>query len=107
MGGHGQPARLRLRPHEARRGSGGRPGRSRVRPKPRENGAVWTDGRPVMEDVDLRVDGNAVGGLLSELFVYEMTSARSTCANCGAVGEVGTLLVYVHAPGTVIRCPRC
>jgi ribosomal protein S27E len=60
-----------------------------------------------MKDADLRLDGNAVAGLLSELFVYEMTSARSTCANCGAVGEVGTLLVYVHAPGTVIRCPRC
>jgi hypothetical protein len=61
----------------------------------------------VTEDADLRLDGNAVAGLLSELFVCEMTSARSTCANCGAVGEVGTLLVYVHAPGTVIRCPRC
>jgi hypothetical protein len=60
-----------------------------------------------MKDVDLRVDGNAVAGLLSELFVYEMTSARSTCAACGAVGEVGALHVYVHGPGTVIRCPRC
>jgi hypothetical protein len=31
----------------------------------------------------------------------------STCAACGAVGEVGQLLAYVHGPGTVIRCPRC
>jgi uncharacterized protein DUF6510 len=60
-----------------------------------------------MDDLDLRVDGNAVAGLLSEVFVYEMTSARSTCAACGAVGEVGALHVYVQAPGTVIRCPRC
>jgi hypothetical protein len=60
-----------------------------------------------MKDADLRVDGNAVAGLLSELFLFEMTSARGTCAACGAVGEVGTLHVYVHGPGTVIRCPRC
>jgi ribosomal protein S27E len=60
-----------------------------------------------MEDADLRLDGNAVAGLLSELFVYEMTATRSTCDNCGAVGEVGALLVYVHAPGSVVRCPRC
>lgn len=60
-----------------------------------------------MEDADLRLDGNAVAGLLREVFVYEMTSAQSTCASCGAVGEVGTLLAYVHGPGTVIRCPRC
>jgi hypothetical protein len=65
------------------------------------------EGRPVMEDVDLRLDGNAVAGLLSEVFVYEMTSASSTCAACGAVGEVGQLLAYVHGPGSVIRCPRC
>jgi Family of unknown function (DUF6510) len=60
-----------------------------------------------MDDTDLRLDGNAVAGLLSELFVYEMTSAWSTCASCGAVGEVGVLHAYVHGPGTVIRCPRC
>jgi predicted RNA-binding Zn-ribbon protein involved in translation (DUF1610 family) len=51
--------------------------------------------------------GNAVAGVLGEVFAYEMTAARSTCDNCGAVGEVGTLLAYVHAPGTVVRCPRC
>ena len=60
-----------------------------------------------MEDADLRLDGNAAAGLLSEVFVFERTSARSTCASCGAVGEVGVLHAYVHAPGTVIRCPRC
>jgi uncharacterized protein DUF6510 len=60
-----------------------------------------------MDDADLRVDGNAIGGLLGELFAYEMTTARSTCAACGAVGEVGTLLAYVRGPGTVMRCPRC
>jgi hypothetical protein len=60
-----------------------------------------------MQDVDLRLDGNAVAGLLGEIFVYEMTSVRSTCDSCGAVGEVGALHAYVQAPGTVVRCPRC
>jgi hypothetical protein len=60
-----------------------------------------------MEDADLRVDGNAVAGLLSEIFVYEMTAARGTCASCGAVAPVGAVLAYVEGPGTVLRCPAC
>ena len=36
-----------------------------------------------------------------------MTVARSTCASCGAVREVGALAVYAQAPGTVVRCPGC
>ena len=54
-----------------------------------------------------RLDGNAVGGLLHEIFAMEMTSATGTCAGCGAVNEIGRLQVYVHAPGTVVRCPEC
>ncbi len=60
-----------------------------------------------METADLMLDGNAIGGLLREVFVEEMTVARSTCAGCGAVREVGALHVYVNAPGTVVRCPGC
>jgi predicted RNA-binding Zn-ribbon protein involved in translation (DUF1610 family) len=60
-----------------------------------------------MDDADLKLDGNAVGGLLREVFAWEMTTARGTCASCGAVGEVATLVVYAQAPGTVLRCPAC
>jgi hypothetical protein len=60
-----------------------------------------------MEDTDLRLDGNAVGGLLGELFGREMTLARGTCDSCGTAGAVATLVVYAHAPGTVARCPAC
>jgi ribosomal protein S27E len=60
-----------------------------------------------MDDADLRLDGNAVGGLLTEVFGREVTTARGTCASCGAVGEVATLIVYAQAPGTVLRCPAC
>src|SRR5205807_9712267 len=37
----------------------------------------------------------------------EMTTAHGTCAACGAVNEVGRVDVYIHAPGTVVRCPLC
>jgi Family of unknown function (DUF6510) len=56
---------------------------------------------------ELMLDGNAIGGLLQEVFVEEMTAARSTCAGCGAVREIGALYVYADAPGMVVRCPGC
>jgi Family of unknown function (DUF6510) len=55
----------------------------------------------------LRLDGNAAAGILSELFVPDLTAARTTCAGCGATGPVGALLVYAHGMGTVMRCPSC
>jgi hypothetical protein len=60
-----------------------------------------------MEMADLKLDGNAIGGLLGEIFVEELTVARSTCGSCGAVREVGALSVYAQAPGAVVRCPGC
>jgi hypothetical protein len=55
----------------------------------------------------LRLDGNAAGGMLSEIFVPELTSARATCNGCGSTVAVGALLVYAHGMGTVMRCPNC
>jgi len=60
-----------------------------------------------MEMRELKLDGNAIGGLLLEVFGVEMTVATSVCGHCGAVGQVAQLDVYVHAPGTVVRCPGC
>src|ERR1700675_2990978 len=54
-----------------------------------------------------RVDGNAAGGMFSELFVPDLTTARAKCAGCGAVGMIGALPVYTHGMGTVVRCPNC
>jgi hypothetical protein len=56
---------------------------------------------------ELRLDGNAVAGVLQEIFSVEMTACPTACANCGQVGEVGRLLAYVHTPGIVLRCPGC
>jgi hypothetical protein len=53
------------------------------------------------------LDGNAIGGLLHEVFGLEMTAAAGTCATCGATGPVAESVVYNRAPGTVVRCRTC
>ncbi len=55
----------------------------------------------------LRLDGNAAAGILSELFIPDLTAARVTCAGCGTVRQVGSLLAYAHGMGIVVRCPVC
>jgi uncharacterized protein DUF6510 len=54
-----------------------------------------------------RLDGNAIGGLLLELFGVELTVATSVCGSCGAAEQVARLDVYVDAPGVVVRCCHC
>lgn len=54
-----------------------------------------------------RVDGNALGGLLSEIFAADLTLATTTCASCRAVTPLAVLHVYLDAPGAVARCPDC
>jgi hypothetical protein len=56
---------------------------------------------------DMRLDGNAAAGLLSEALGPEATGAVARCDGCGAEGPVGTLLVYAHGMGLVFHCPGC
>jgi phage FluMu protein Com len=53
------------------------------------------------------LDGNAIGGLLYEVFGTEMTDATGRCANCGWIGPLAETVVYVRAPGAVVRCRTC
>jgi hypothetical protein len=53
------------------------------------------------------LDGNAIAGALSDYFGAEMTTAKGTCAHCGAVAHIAELRVYSRAPGTVVRCRSC
>jgi hypothetical protein len=55
----------------------------------------------------LMLDGNALAGLLHELFFVEMTIAPVECASCGRHGEMGSLWAFVETPGYVLRCPDC
>lgn len=53
------------------------------------------------------VDGNAIAGLLHDVFGAETTTATGTCAGCGAQSVVAGFEVYLRAPGTVARCRSC
>ena len=61
-----------------------------------------------MEALDsYALDGNAIGGLLIEVFGTEMTTAVGICASCGAVSQVAELPVYMAGLGIVVRCRNC
>src|SRR5260370_41900602 len=69
--------------------------------------AIWSHRRMTMDTSEMKVDGNAIGGLLREIFTTEMTTAETTCAGCGAVHALGQVDVYVNAPGGGGRGPAC
>jgi hypothetical protein len=54
----------------------------------------------------LMLDGDAVAGLLQELFAADMTGAIGSCATCHATEPLGAIHVYRGA-GLVLRCPHC
>ena len=60
-----------------------------------------------MKDNNLRLDGNAAGGLLNEIFPFEMTAAEATCGGCGTMRPIGELMLYQHGMGTILRCADC
>lgn len=81
---------------------------ARKSPSARKTGSAKRPGSTGKSESDARrVDGNAAAGILSELFVPDLTVARAKCASCGATGAIGVLLVYAHGMGTVMRCPIC
>jgi Family of unknown function (DUF6510) len=53
------------------------------------------------------LDGNAIAGMLFDLFGAEMTTATGVCEHCGTVAQMAELQVYLQAPGTVARCRNC
>jgi hypothetical protein len=55
---------------------------------------------------DTMLDGNAVAGLLGQVFAADMTTATGTCGRCGARDVIGSLHAYQGA-GVVLRCPHC
>jgi endogenous inhibitor of DNA gyrase (YacG/DUF329 family) len=59
------------------------------------------------DPVNLMLDGNALAGLMHELFDVEMTIAPVECATCGRYSELGSLWLFAESPGYVLRCPAC
>ena len=60
-----------------------------------------------MQTEEIRLDGNAAGGILRNVFAHEMTAALATCGGCGTAGPIGALLEYGHPMGIILRCPTC
>jgi NAD-dependent SIR2 family protein deacetylase len=60
-----------------------------------------------MNNNNLRLDGNAAGGLLNEIFPFEMTLAQATCGDCGTKRPIGELMLYRHEMGAILRCASC
>jgi len=54
-----------------------------------------------------KLDGNAAGGILQEIFPFEMTLVQVTCTGCGTTNAIGATAVYMHGMGTIVRCPVC
>jgi hypothetical protein len=59
-----------------------------------------------MEAGSLHTDGNAIAGLLQEVFAAEVTAAGRVCQSCGLNSQIGAHRLYTGA-GFVLRCPGC
>ena len=53
------------------------------------------------------LDGNMLAGAFADLFTFEVTTATARCANCGAMAELATAMVYASDAGSVVRCAGC
>jgi hypothetical protein len=60
-----------------------------------------------MTDEPTYLDGNAIAGMMSEVFTMDVTTAVGHCDGCGRVAVVAEARVYVDAPGAVLRCAGC
>lgn len=62
-----------------------------------------------MDGAHLKLDGNAMAGLLQELFAGDVTAARGACAACGSIADIGEqdAFMYPLSPGAVLRCAGC
>ncbi|WP_260837984.1 DUF6510 family protein [Microbacterium sp. SLBN-146] len=54
-----------------------------------------------------RVDGNAVAGLLAEIFVGDVTMLRGVCGECASVSTLAETDVELDAQAAIVRCRAC
>jgi hypothetical protein len=59
-----------------------------------------------MDSTEPHTDGNAIAGLLQQIFVAEFTTLERTCQSCGDRSPAGAHRNYEGA-GVVLRCPNC
>ncbi|MFJ4252443.1 DUF6510 family protein [Microbacterium sp. NPDC090003] len=54
-----------------------------------------------------RVDGNAAGGYLLELFGRDMTGARATCGHCARAAVIADAVAEIDGAGVILICRGC
>lgn len=54
-----------------------------------------------------KVDGNAVAGLLAEVFVGDVTLIRGMCGECASVSSLAETDVELDAQAAIVRCRTC
>ena len=59
-----------------------------------------------MPDEQRWLDGNAVAGVLTEVFEADVTATVRTCSSCNRDHAIGAHRAYRGA-GVVLRCPSC
>jgi hypothetical protein len=59
------------------------------------------------EIASAKVDGNAVAGLLSELFDGDVTVLRGVCDGCGAEAALAEAVVELDETAAIVRCRSC
>lgn len=54
-----------------------------------------------------RVDGNAAGGFLLEIFGRDMTGARAHCAHCDHEAVLAEAVAELDDAGAILLCRGC
>lgn len=54
-----------------------------------------------------RVDGNAAGGFLLDLFGRDMTGAQAACAHCDHEAALADAVAEVDEAGAILLCRGC
>jgi predicted aconitase with swiveling domain len=54
-----------------------------------------------------RLDGNALAGLMGELFTGDITLATGECGSCGSSAVLATAVVELDDAGAIVLCPSC
>lgn len=60
----------------------------------------------MVDEGEFHTDGNAIAGVLWEIFAAEVTAATRDCQSCGQRHAIGAHRLYKSA-GLVLRCPSC
>ena len=59
------------------------------------------------EIAGMRVDGNALAGVLSEVFEGDVTALIGVCGGCGAAAPLAQTVVELDDVAAIVRCRSC